>query len=68
MLEFRVSAEDYLTIQSLLNTNSMPKLRDVVMSLLNRPSLIRWILFWKIFVKSAIGNHKYLALKQFTHN
>ncbi|MHC5828616.1 MAG: hypothetical protein ACYT04_75130, partial [Nostoc sp.] len=68
MLGFSIAAKDHLIIRSLLNINSEPKFGNILISLLYRPSLARWSIFWKIFVKSCIGNNRYLACKEFLHN
>lgn len=68
MLYFSITAKDYLIIQSLLNINSDSKIANILIYLLYRPSLARWSIFWKIFVKSCIGKKRYSAFKQFVHN
>ena len=65
MLGFSIAAKDNLMIQSLLNINSDSKASNILISLLYRPSLARWSIIWKIFVKSCIGSNRYLACKEF---
>ena len=69
LIGFSIAAKDYLIIQSLIDVNSEPKkFNDIFLALLYRPSLARWFLFWKIFLKSCMGSNRYVTFKQFIHN
>jgi glycosyltransferase involved in cell wall biosynthesis len=61
---FQVAAKDYLTIQSLIVIEPEPTLRHILKELVFRPTLMRWSLFWKVFIKAVVGQNRYLALKR----
>lgn len=61
---FQFAAKDYLTIQSLIAIEPEPKPIYILKKLVFRPTLIRWSLFWKFFIKAVVGKNRYLALKR----
>lgn len=61
---FQISAKDYILFSSFLSGDTPPKLNLLLRLLLKRPTLIRWILFWKLFAKAAMGSDNYLTLKK----
>lgn len=65
-IEFEISAKDNLILSSLMNSEH--KFIKILLSLLSRPSLMRWSIFWKLFIKSFIGKDKYLAFKKMVNN
>jgi glycosyltransferase involved in cell wall biosynthesis len=60
---FSTAAKDYLMLQSFIIKNPEPTFLSILNVLVYRPTLIRWSLFWKIFIKAMIGNNRYLVLK-----
>ncbi len=65
-IEFQISAKDNLIISSLMN--SEPKFLKILIFVLSSPSLLRWPLFWKLFIKSFLGKDKYLTFKKIVKN
>lgn len=65
---FRISVKDYLILQSLIRNDASSKFIKVFVSLVSRPTLLRWPLFWKIFFRAFIGTEKYFALKKITNH
>ena len=59
---FLLDVDDYMVLYPLIEnqySNTPPK---VLASLIARPTLVRWIVFWKLLVKAFIGK-QYLALR-----
>lgn len=61
-IEFQISAKDFLTLVSNMNEGS-PIFKNILLSLLFRPTLIRWPIYWKLFLKSSFGKDRYANLK-----
>jgi glycosyltransferase involved in cell wall biosynthesis len=55
--------KDYLLLRELLDTELIPTFEQVIVLLRNRPTLLRWILVWKILLKSLVGSVTYSKLK-----
>lgn len=61
---FQTELKDYKAIHSLISSNKPPTTSKVMSFLLSRPTLGRWLLFWKIFLKSLLGTKLYSVLKE----
>jgi|GEM_PF-3071680 len=62
---FKLDADDFMAIQSILDSDVQPSFKSAVSQLISRPTLIRWKLFWKVFTKSFLGPQMYSNLKNF---
>ncbi|BAY46294.1 putative glycosyltransferase [Scytonema sp. HK-05] len=62
---FQIAATDYIHLQSLIYNKSQFKFLAVLKSLLFRPTLVGWYLFWAILIKAGVGEERYLAIKNF---
>ena len=65
---FQIELEDYRVIHSLAGGKEEPTTSKVFGSLFNRPTLVRWSLFWKILLKSVLGSSLYSAIKFAFHS
>lgn len=63
-LFYRLSLEDIKQIQLLLSQEVFPSPLHLFSTLIKRPSLLRWILFWKALAKSLLGDNLYTKLKK----
>jgi glycosyltransferase involved in cell wall biosynthesis len=63
-LLYRLSLEDIRQIQLLLSEENFPSPLHLFITLIKRPSLLRWILFWKVLTKSLLGDNFYRKLKK----
>lgn len=52
---FKIDTGDYKKIFFLINQKNILTFNQVLGILLNRPTLARWPIFWKIFTKSLLG-------------
>lgn len=60
---FRLDAEDYMILYPLINSSYSNTPIQLLKALIFRPSIMRWLIFWKLIIKSLIGK-QYLALKK----
>ncbi len=65
LIVFQIIATDYMMLQSLIINKNQFKFLTVLKTLLLRPSLICWYLFWAILLKASMGEERYLAIKNF---
>ncbi len=59
----QIDIKDYLMLRELLDRDPSPNFQQVVTLLQNRPTLLRWILVWKILLKSLVGSVAYSKIK-----
>ena len=62
---FTIDLKDNISLKFLLNREKFPTLWEVIALLMRRPTIIRLKLFWKIFLKSLIGQSLYSSIKIF---
>jgi len=62
---FLLDAEEYIILAPLINSSYLNTPMQVLTALASRPSIVRWLIFWKLLAKSLIGK-QYLALKKVT--
>ncbi|MDF5725947.1 MAG: glycosyltransferase family 2 protein [Rhizonema sp. PD37] len=65
LIIFQIMAKDYMMLQSLIKNKNHFKFLTILKTLLIRPSLICWYLFWAILFKASMGEERYLAIKNF---
>lgn len=63
---FLIDVKDFKILCPLIYNESSPSPAQVLVSLFSRPTLIRWPLFWKLLMRTFIGEKRYLALKKLT--
>lgn len=63
-LVYRLSLDDMKQIKLLLSQENFPSPLHLFSALIKRPSLLRWILFWKALAKSLLGDNFYTSLKK----
>jgi len=61
---FKVFADDYLTLVSIMSRKTPASFGQILMVLATRPTLMGWSLSWKLLIKACIGSKKYLKIKQ----
>lgn len=64
---FRIDLEDYISLRFALSKEQFSTPRQVVSLLAARPTLVRWMIFWKFLFKSVVGTKIYSMLKFFAH-
>jgi glycosyltransferase involved in cell wall biosynthesis len=62
-IEFQVSAKDFLIIKDKIESEPN-EIGSLLMTLLPRPTLVRWGLFVRLMLKALIGKEKYLLFKE----
>ena len=63
-LIYRIASKDYQIITTFFNQKQLFSFWSIAKLAILRPSLLRWQIFWKIFLKSALGNNWYFKFKQ----
>ncbi len=61
---FKFDLNNFITIHSFLELEPEPKLIDLVNLMRNSPSVLKLLLFWKVFAKSLLGSSFYSFLKE----
>lgn len=63
-LMFEISVCDFMTISSMLSSKNPINRRQILIKLASRPTLIRWLLFWKILFKAFLSPFYYDYVKK----
>jgi glycosyltransferase involved in cell wall biosynthesis len=61
---YEAELADYLLIQPLIFSSTLPSVQQLFASLTSRPTLVRWLVFWKMVVKSMFFRRRYSTIKR----
>ncbi|MBF2066613.1 MAG: glycosyltransferase [Calothrix sp. C42_A2020_038] len=61
---FQISCNDFLAISPYISDTTTLTLNTILRTVILRPTLISWLLFWKMFIKALISHEAYQIIKK----
>ncbi|HEY9301008.1 MAG TPA: glycosyltransferase family 2 protein [Phormidium sp.] len=61
---YELELADYMVLQPLIFSSILPSTKQLFASLTARPTLARWIVFWKLVIKSTLFRTRYSTIKR----